>query len=268
MSRTIMLIHGAWLTPACWDLFRAHYEAKGYNIVAPPWPLENVPIEELRTHPDPDLRKMTVKKIVDHYARLIKSLPEKPILIGHSYGGLFVQLLLDRGLGAAGIALDPVPIAGVLPPPRVLLSAWPVFSVLFGWNRVLIQSFKTFSTTFAQTLPESEKRKTYETYWAPTPGRLYYQGALGLETGIKKGNPRRPPLLLVCGQSDITITPACVRAVYNIQKHSPSATDFHTFPGRSHYLFHEPGWQEVADFILDWALVHTKTVPVPLRRSA
>ena len=261
MTKTIMLIHGAWLTPAAWDLFIGHYEKQGYTVIAPPWPLEDVPIKQLRVKPNPGLKTMTVGKIVDYYEKLINHLDEQPILIGHSYGGLFVQQLLDRGLGAAGVALDPVPIAGVLPPPRVLLSAWPIFSAFWGWGRVLNQSFKTFSTTFAQTLPDAVKRSTYEKYWAPTPGRLYYQGALGIGTGIQKGNRYRPPLLLVCGGSDITITPATVKAVYNIQKLSPSCTEFKIFQGRSHYLFHEPGWEEIADYVLDWSVKHSKLTP-------
>ena len=218
MAKTIFLIHGAWLTPAGWDFFHKHYAAKGYRVLAPAWPLENMPIEDLRQSTDPELSKLTVTKIVDHYDRLIRALPQPPIIMGHSYGGLFTQLLLDRGLGAAGVAFDPVPIRGVIPPPRVLRSALPVFRAWRGWSRLLTMSFEDFSTTFAQTLPESEKRGAYEHYIAPTPGRLYYQGALGIGTGIHSGNPLRPPLLMCVGDQDITITPATVFAAYKRQK--------------------------------------------------
>lgn len=258
MSKTVVLIHGAWLTPAGWDLFRGRYEAQGYTVHAPAWPMEDVPIDQLRQTPNPNLRKLTVGKIVAHYEKFIRALPESPIVIGHSYGGLFTQLLLDRGLGVAGVALDPVPFAGIIPPPRVLLSALPVFTAWAGWNRVLPQSYKTFATTFAQTLPEADKRTSYEKYWAPTPGRLYYQGAVGIGTRIHAKNPNRAPLLLCVGEQDITITPAVVRAAYKVQRRAPSLTEFKSFPGRSHFLFHEPGWEEVADYAIQWAMKHAR----------
>jgi pimeloyl-ACP methyl ester carboxylesterase len=266
MTNPIVLIHGAWMTPAGWDFFRARYEEQGYSVLAPPWPLEDVPIDELRRFPNPELAKMTVRKIVDHYDRLIRALPEEPIIIGHSYGGLFTQLLLDRGLGAVGVALDPVPIAGVFPPPRVLLSALPVFLTWRGWDRVLPMSFSSFATTFAQTLPEELKRPYYEKYWAPTPGRLYYEGAVGIGTKIQPDNPNRAPLLLCVGGKDITITPPTVLAAYNIQKRAPSTTEYKVFSGRSHFLFHEPGWEEVADYVLEWARDHIRPPSIGVQR--
>jgi len=256
MSNTVMLIHGAWLTPAAWDLFRSRYEAQGYTVIAPPWPLEDHPIDALRRAPHPDFGKLTIRQIIDHYEKIIRTLPEPPILIGHSYGGLFVQLLLDRGLGAAGVALDPVPIRGVVPRPRTLLSALPVFRAWRGWSRVLTMTFDQFAMNFAQTLPVADMRPAYDRYIAPTPGRLYYEGALGIGTGIHAKNPGRAPLLLIAGEEDRTITPSTVEATYKRQRHAPSATEFKSFPGRSHFLFAEPGWEEVADYAIRWARKH------------
>lgn len=253
MSKTIVLIHGAWLTPLSWGRFQRRFEATGYNVVAPPWPHTDMPIEQLRGRPSPELKKLTVGKLVDHYEAVVRALPEAPILMGHSYGGLIVQKLLDRGLGVAGVVLDSVPMGGVLPSVRMLRSAMPVFLKLFGWNRVLTMSFESFSSTFAQTLPEDMKRSYFDRYIAPTPGRIYYQGAMAIGTGIESGNKTRPPLLLIAGEKDLTITPADVRATYLKQKRSPSLTEMKTFPGRSHFLAVEPGWEEVADFALEWA---------------
>lgn len=263
MSKTILCIHGAWLTPLSWEHFRARFENRGFTVVAPPWPYEDVPIEQLRKSPDPRLKKLTIGQIVDHYDRIVRGLREAPILMGHSYGGLFVQLLLDRGLGACGVAIDTVPPRGVIPSPRMLATATPVLMKPFGWNRVLEMSFDSFASTFAQTLPEGQKRSAYERYWAPTPGRIYYQGAMQIGMGIESGNPDRAPLLLIAGGEDKTVTPSDVEAAYDRQKKSPSFTEFKTFPGRSHFLIAEPGWEEVADYALDWAIKHQRAAGLP-----
>ena len=256
MSQTVMLIHGAWTTPLAWEFFQAHYESAGFTVHAPAWPFEDVPIEQLRRAPDPRLKRLTVGQLVDHYDRLIRALPEAPMIMGHSFGGLVVQKLLDRGLGVAGVALDSTPIRGVIPPRRVIRSALPVFRTWAGWNRMLEMSFETFSKTFAQTLPEGQKRVAYDRYHAPTPGRLYYQAALGIGTGVHVVNPARPPLLLVAGRSDLTITPEAVHAAYRKQQKAHSLTAYKSFAGRSHFLYAEPGWQEVADYCLHWCIEH------------
>lgn len=265
MSKTVMLIHGAWLTPAVWDLFRRRYEEQGYTVVAPPWPQQDRPIAELRRSPHPDLGKLTIGTIIDHYESLIRGLPEWPIIIGHSYGGLFTQLLLDRGLGVAGVALEPVPIRGVIARPRTLLSGLPVYLAWSGWSRVLTMSFAQFAAKFAQTLPKDEKRAAYDRYVVPTPGRIYYQSALGIGTGIRARNPGRAPLLLIAGEKDRTIVPSMVWATYKKQRHALSTTAFKSFPGRSHFLIAEPGWEEVADVALRWASDHQRAPRTGMR---
>jgi pimeloyl-ACP methyl ester carboxylesterase len=258
MTKTIVLVHGAWMTPLGWEFFRKRYEEKGYTVVAPPWPHEDLPIEQLRANPPEALKKTGIPEIVAHYDAIIRALPESPIIIGHSTGGLIAQRLLDNGLGVAGVALDPVPIRGVPAGPRILRSAWPVFRTPGFWNKVLPMSFNTFATTFAQTLPDNLKRPYYERYWAPTPGLIYLQGALGIGTAITPTNPKRAPLLMVAGEKDITMTPFNILKSYYIQRRAPSPTQFRLFKGRSHFLFAEPGWEEVADFSLDWAVKHAR----------
>jgi alpha-beta hydrolase superfamily lysophospholipase len=117
-------------------------------------------------------------------------------------------------------------------------------------------SFEQFATNFAQTLPERTRRPAYDRHVVGTPGRIYWQGALGIGTGIHARNPRRAPLLLVAGEADRTVVPAMVRAAYRKQRRAPSDTELKTFPGRSHFLCQEPGWEEVADYALDWAVAH------------
>ncbi len=147
-SRTIVFIHGGWVTPACWDPFVSFFEEKGYNCLAPAWPGKDRPVEAIRADPSP-LIGLGVGEIVDHYARIVRSLDEPPILIGHSFGGLFVQLLLDRGLGAAGIAIDSAPPKGVFAfAPTTLLSLGRILLIPFAWRKVVRWSFTEFRYAF------------------------------------------------------------------------------------------------------------------------
>ena len=258
MPGTVMLIHGAWLTPASWDLVRARYEARGYACVAPPWPHMDRPVAELRRAPDPAFAKLTVGKIVAHYEQLIRARPEPPILIGHSFGGLFVQMLLDRGLGAAGVAVDPASPRGILVTPTALRTALPIFLAWRGWSRALTMTFEQFSSGFAQTLPESEKRSAYDRHIVPAPGRIFYQAAFGAGTGVKFSNAARAPLLLIAGELDRTVPIAMVRSNFRKLARSGAVTELETFPGRSHFLLGEPGWEEVADYAIEWATARTR----------
>ncbi len=133
MTRTIVFLHGAWVTPLCWEKFIPFFEARGYRCVAPAWPGKDRPIEAIRADPSP-LAGLGVGEIVDHYDQLIRAMDEPPILIGHSFGGLVVQLLLSRGLGSAAVAVNPCPPPGLLPTPRALLSALPVLLRWRGWR--------------------------------------------------------------------------------------------------------------------------------------
>ena len=260
MSKTIMLVHGAWVTTDCWTSFRDFFEDKGYRVVVPEWPYLDRPVEELRRSPDPRLAKMTIKGLVDHFEKQIRDLPEQPVLIGHSFGGLIVQMLLDRGLGAAGVAIDPAPPRGVLPSVTAIWSALPVLLMWRGWSRIASMSFKSFSTTIANTLSQSEQRRAYDRYIVPTPGRIYFQAALGVGNAVDFANPKRPPLLLTAASEDRTVTSSMVKAMYRKHSRAPSRTDIHEFPNRSHWLIAEPGWEEVADKALKWAEVNAKPV--------
>jgi pimeloyl-ACP methyl ester carboxylesterase len=252
MSKTVMLVHGAWLTPASFDQVKARYQAAGYTVVAPPWPYLDRPIPEQRRAPAPELRKLSIRQIVDHYVTLIRALPEPPILIGHSFGGLFVQLLIDRGLGAAGACVSPGAPRGVIPGLITLRSALPVFTAFNGWNRVLTMSFKSFSANFAQLWPEAEKRAAYERYIVPAPGRIYYQGAVGIGSGVDYANPHRAPLLLIGADRDRIVQQSMVEAAYHKHRRSPVTTAFKAFPGRDHCMLLEQGWEDVADYVLQW----------------
>ena len=256
MSKTILLIHGAYVTPDCWAPFRKHYENRGRTVLVPAWPHFDRPVADLQRNPDPRMAALTIKDLVDHFDRIIRALPQPPILIGHSFGGLIVQMLLDRGLGAAGVAIDAGPPRGVMPSLRAIRSALPVLLAWRGWSRILTMSLNSFSTTFANTLPPSQMTATYRRYIVPVPGRIFFQAALGLGNGVTFANPQRPPLLLIAAAKDRTSTSSMVRAMYEKHKRAPSRTDMVEFANLSHWLIAEPGWEAVADTAIDWADAH------------
>ncbi|MEA2696205.1 MAG: hypothetical protein QOI66_476 [Myxococcales bacterium] len=249
---TIVFVHGAWVTPSCWTKFRGFFEDKGIDCLTPPWPFLDRPIADLRSDPDPRLAQQTIRDLVDHHEQIIRTLPEPPILIGHSFGGLIVQLLLDRGLGRAGVAIDAGPPRGVLPRRRAIRSALPVLLTWRGWNQILTMSFKDFSSTFANGLPVGDRQAVYDQHIVPAPGRIYFQAAFGLGNAVNFKNPDRGPLLLVAGENDRTSTVSMVKAMYRRHSRSPAGTQLASFPGRSHWLIAEPGWDEVAQRLYDW----------------
>jgi pimeloyl-ACP methyl ester carboxylesterase len=253
MTKTIMLIHGAWLNSRSWEGFKARYEGKGYTVIAPDWPLDEGEPEELREHIDPDLARISQKRILAHYTDIIATLPGEPILIGHSLGGVIVQHLLDNGHGVCGVAIDPAPTPGVGLGPHAIVSALPVFTDPLSGTKVKSMSREFFKTRFAQTLPEEVKDEHYDRYIVPTPGLVYWNGVIGAMS-IDWDNPRRAPLLLVAGGKDLIADASMTQAIYEKQKRAPSLTEFKLYPERSHWTAIEAGWEDVADFVLDWAV--------------
>jgi len=256
MTTTIVLVHGAWVTPACWDRFIARYEARGHRCIAPAWPFDDRPVHELRRNPAPELAGIGVGEIVDHYARVIAELDEPPIIIGHSFGGLFTQMLLDRGLGAAGVAIDPAPPRGVLAGPRAIASSSSVLRRWRAWRKVLTMSPRTFRATFTNGMSQDEQRQVYDEHVVPTPGRLFFQAAFGSGTKVSFRNDARAPLLITASEHDVTVTPGMCRATARKHRRSRATTDFVQFAGRPHWLIASPGWEEIADHVLEWAEEH------------
>ena len=252
MSKTIMFVHGAWVTPACWQSLSSYFEGRGYTCVAPPWPFLDRPFAELRERIDPGFADLTVNAIVDHYATKIMAMVEPPILIGHSFGGLIVQLLLDRGLGEAGVAIDAGPPRGVLPSWSAIKSAAPVLLSWRGWRKLHTMSFKGFSYAFANGLAPEEMRKAYDSQIIQAPGRIYFQAAIGLGVGLDFANPNRAPLLLIAGGTDRTSTPSMVRSMFRRHKKSPRPVALLEYADRSHWLIAAPGWEKMAQEISGW----------------
>lgn len=261
-SKTILLIHGLWVTPRSWEHFKSRYEARGYNVLAPAWPGITGEVEDMRRDPS-SFNNIGIKEVLEHYIRIIEALPEKPIIIGHSYGGLITQLLIDRGYGTAGVAIDSVPAKGiVLLPFSTIEALTPALSNPFNFGGTYLFPFSRWWRVFANSLDKKEAHAAYDRYAIAAPGRAIFQAALsnvtpGSLAAIDFKNATRSPLLFIGGEKDV-IMPASLNRK-NFRKYTGRAvTEYKEFPGRSHFIIGEKGWEEVADHALEWAEAHAK----------
>jgi pimeloyl-ACP methyl ester carboxylesterase len=258
----IVLIHGLWLTPRSWEHWKTRYERRGYEVVTPAYPGLEVEVEALREDPSP-IANLSVAGTVAHLESVIRGLDRPPFLMGHSYGGLLVQLLLDRGLGAAGVAIDSAPPEGVRKVPLAQIKAlFAAFENPANRHRAVPLTLEQFHYAFTNTLGDEETAAAYERYHVPAPGRFIWDGFLSnvepghQDTWVNFHNTERAPLLFIAGGLDHVMPPAVNRA--NFERYGSAAhTDYKEFEGRSHYTFGQQGWEEVAEYALNWCNEHT-----------
>jgi pimeloyl-ACP methyl ester carboxylesterase len=250
----MVLIHGAFVDSTSWETFIPFFEARGYDVTAPEWPRKTTGAPQ---QPE-GLAGLGVAEIVDHYQGIVSSLPDPPVLVGHSFGGLFVELLLSRGLGLAGVALDPAPPKGVL---GIAYSEFKALSpVLLHPSKshgVVTLTPEQFGFGFTNTFAPEEAAKAYERYAVPETGRIFFQGAFAnfelhspLEVDYWKAD--RAPLLITSGEKDNIVPPSVCREAYKRYAKSPARTDFVEFPGMPHLLMVAPGWERVAEYVAGW----------------
>jgi non-heme chloroperoxidase len=251
----VVFIHGLWLLPSSWDRWAAVFEEAGYTAVTPGWPDDPATVEEANEHPEVFAGK-TVGQVADHYSELIERLDKKPAVIGHSFGGLLVQIVAGRGQSAACVAIDPAPFRGVLPLPiSALKSAAPVLSNPANHHRAVPLTYEQFRFGFANAVDEDEAKELYETFAVPASGTPIFQAATAnlnpwTESKVDTENPDRGPVLLISGESDNTAPPAITNASYKKQARNPGVTEIVELPNRGHGLVVDHGWREVCDTAL------------------
>lgn len=253
----VIFIHGLWIHSSAWqpwlDLFAAH----GYPVSAPGWPGDAPTVAETRADSDA-LNDVGIAQIVDHYADLIGTPERKPLVIGHSFGGLIAQELLAGGHAAAAVAIDPAPIKGVKALPLAQLrSAFPVLSNPANRHRTVSLTAKQFHYAFGNMLSEEDSNDLHDKWTIPGPGRPLFEDAAA---NFAKHSPAkvdthladRGPLLLTSGTEDHTVPLKVTREVFGMYAKGQSDTEFHEFPGRGHSLTIDNGWRDVADVALNW----------------
>ncbi|OKI65095.1 alpha/beta hydrolase [Micromonospora sp. CB01531] len=256
---TIVLIHGLWMTSRSWEHWAERYRARGFRVLTPAWPGMEAEVEELRADPTP-IAGQRIADITEHYARIVREQPRPPIIMGHSFGGLITQLLLDRKLGAAGVALHPAPVKGVLRLPlNTLRSAFSILGSPANRNRAVPFTKEDFRFAFGNTLSPQQSDAAWERYAVPGAGRVLFEAAFAnldpdAATEVDKKRDERAPLLLTAGGADHVVPPSVVVANVNLYRSSTALTGFRCNPHRSHFVGGEPGWEEEADYALEWAV--------------
>ncbi|MBF5032568.1 MULTISPECIES: alpha/beta fold hydrolase [unclassified Micromonospora] len=256
---TIVLIHGLWMTSRSWEHWAQRYSARGFQVLTPAWPGMDREVEELRADPAP-IAAQRIADIADHYAAIIRDLPRPPIIMGHSFGGLIAQLLADRRLGAAVVAVHPAPVRGVLKlPPSTLRSGYSILHNPANRHRAVPFTPEDFRYAFGNTISQEQSDAAWERYAVPGAGHVLFEAAFAnldpnSATEIDKKRSDRAPLLITAGGEDHVVPATLASSIANLYRSSTALTGYREFPGRSHFVGGEPGWEEEADFALEWAV--------------
>jgi pimeloyl-ACP methyl ester carboxylesterase len=272
---TIVLIHGLWLNPVSWEPWLQRFIAAGHRVLAPGWPGMDASVEELNRDPSP-MNGLGLGEVVDHYESILDTLDAEPILMGHSFGGAVVQVLLSRGRGAAGVAIHPAPVKGVLRLPiSSLRASFPVLGNPANRKRTVALTPEQWHYAFCNTMSRAESDEYYERYHVPAPGRPLFQAATAnvtphAVTTVDFHKTDRAPLLLISSDAtDHTVPGQLVQE--NYRRYHSGLVDLKQFRARPHLTCNAPGWEDVADYGLGWATAHQssrRAHPVPTPRVA
>ncbi|HCB06095.1 MAG TPA: alpha/beta hydrolase [Nocardioides sp.] len=251
----VVFVHGLWLLASSWDAWKELFEAKGYAAVSVDWPGDQPTYDEAHANKD-SLAGTSVADVADHVAEVVAGLDQKPILIGHSFGGLLVQIVAGRGLAAGTVSIDPAPSRGVLPLPfSALKASFPVLGNPLNHGKTVTLTFDQFRYGFANAVSEEEAHRLYETFHTPAPGRPLFQAATAnlipwTVVKAEKQAADRGPMLVISGEKDHIVPYALAHAAYKQQKKNSGVTEFVEIPGVGHSLVIDSHWNEVADAAL------------------
>jgi non-heme chloroperoxidase len=253
----VVFVHGLWLLPSSWANWADFFNRAGYAPLTPVWPDDPGTVEEARANPDV-LAKKSLRQIADHTTEVIEALDRKPVIMGHSTGGLLAEMLAGQGLAAVTVAIDPGVFRGVLPLPASTLKVAGPFLINPAWRgRAITLTFDQFKYGWANALDEDEAKELYDTYHVAGSGIALAQMANAnlnpwTESKVDTKNPDRGPLLIIDGEKDHTVPWAIANAAYKRQKRNPGVTEIVKMPNRGHALTIDHGWREVAETALDF----------------
>ncbi|UYQ95026.1 alpha/beta hydrolase [Chitinophaga horti] len=255
-SKTILFVTGCFVSHHCWDNWAAFFESSGYKTVLPAWPnKEGEPASLRNSMPAHSIAGLRMTQVVEHYAAIARQLPEKPIIIGHSFGGLMTQILINKGLGAAGIAIHSVPPQGVLPIEfSFLKSTFGALGLFTPLNNAYLMSRSTWKYAFTNGMPPEVQQSTYDALTIPESKRLARDGLTSAaHVDFKKPHA---PLLIQAGSKDHCIPASLNRRNFNKYNTPGSVTEFVVKEGRNHFVLGQSTWKEDAAYILNWIKKH------------
>jgi pimeloyl-ACP methyl ester carboxylesterase len=253
----VLFIHGLWLHHSSWQNWVNLFKERGYEPIAPGWHLEADTVEEARAHPE-RVANQSLAEIIEHFRNIAMSLPAKPILIGHSFGGLITEKLLGEDIGVAGVAIDPAQIKGVLPLPLAQLRAGlPALGNPLNISKAISLTKKEFKYGFGNALTSEESDALFDQWTIPSPVHALFEVAVAnfnphATSKVNTHNDTRGPLLLISGTADHTAPDVTTEASFRLYRNSMAVTDIKKFEGRDHSLVIDHGWRDVALSVLDW----------------
>jgi alpha-beta hydrolase superfamily lysophospholipase len=252
-----VFIHGLWLHASSWKGWQERFRAAGYEPAAPGWPNEAATVDEARVHPEA-VAGQGIDEVTDHFAEIIRGLDAKPVVVGHSFGGLIAEKLLGENLAVAAVAIDPAQIKGVLPLPLEQLKAgFPVLGNPANLNRAVMLTEEQFHYGFGNAITPEESAELYKRWVIPSPAKPLFQAAVAnfnpnSSAKVDTHNATRGPLLLIAGGSDHTVPSVVTHAAFKLYHEPGTVTDIKDFPDRGHSLVVDSKWEELADSTLAW----------------